>query len=155
MTTVQCDASAPAHGVILEGFPVTDAPVIAIVDDEPSVRRALQRLLRSAGYTVQAFASGHEFLGSLPGRRPACLVLDIHLGGMNGFDLQAHLAADGVGIPVIFITAHDDAPTRERIERSGAAGHLWKPVDEQELLDAIGRAIASNEGAMDRLDGVK
>jgi FixJ family two-component response regulator len=60
---------------------------------------------------------------------------------MSGFDLQERLAADGVGVPVILITAHDDAPTRERIGRSGAAGHLWKPVDEQELLGAIRRAI--------------
>ena len=83
---------------------VTNAPVIAIVDDDPSVRRALHRLVRSAGYTVQTFASAHEFLDSLPGRRAACLVLDIHLDGMSGFDLQEHLAADGVGVPVIFIT---------------------------------------------------
>jgi FixJ family two-component response regulator len=125
---------------------VTNAPVIAIVDDEPSVRRALGRLVRAAGYTVQSFASAQEFLDSLPRRRAACLILDIHLGGMNGFDLQRRLAADGVGIPVVFITAHDDRLTRERIERSGAAGYLWKPVDEQELLGTIRRAIALDEG---------
>jgi FixJ family two-component response regulator len=133
---------------------VTNTPVIAIVDDDPSVRRALHRLVRAAGYTVQTFASAHEFLDSLPGRRATCLVLDIHLDGMSGFDLQEHLAADGVGVPVIFITAHDDVPTRERIERSGAAGHLWKPVDEQELLGAIRRAIGLGEGAIDRPDAV-
>jgi FixJ family two-component response regulator len=133
---------------------VTHAPVIAIVDDDPSVRRALHRLVQAAGYTVQSFASAHEFLHSLPGCRAACLVLDIHLDGMSGFELQQRLAADGVGIPVIFVTAHDDAPTRERIEGSGAAGHLWKPVDEQELLDAIRRAIALDKGAIDRPDDV-
>jgi len=131
---------------------VTTAPVIAIVDDDPSVRRALHRLVRAAGYTVQSFASSHEFLDSLPGRRAACLVLDIHLDGMSGFDLQERLAADGVGVPVIFITAHDDAATRGRIERSGAAGHLGKPVDEQELLGAIRRAIGLDEGTIDRPD---
>jgi FixJ family two-component response regulator len=120
---------------------VTNAPVITIVDDDPSVRRALRRLVRSGGYTVHTFASAREFLDWLPRGRTACLVLDIHLDGMSGFDLQERLAADGVGVPVIFITAHDDAPTRERIERSGAAGHLWKPLDEQALLDAIRRAI--------------
>jgi len=133
---------------------VTNAPVVAIVDDDPSVRRALHRLIRAAGYTVQSFASAHEFLDSLPGRRAACLVLDIQLDGMSGFDLQEHLAADGVGVPVIFITAHDDARTRERIERSGAAGHLWKPVDEQGLLGAIRRAIGLDGGAIDRPDDV-
>ena len=133
---------------------MTNAPVIAIVDDDPSVRRALQRLVRSAGYMVQTFPSAHEFLDSLPGRRAACLVLDIHLDGMSGFDLQERLAVDGVGVPVIFITAHDDAPTRERIERSGAAGHLWKPVDEHELLGVIRRAIGLDEGTKDRPDDV-
>jgi FixJ family two-component response regulator len=135
-------------------FSVSNAPVITIVDDDPSVCRALHRLVQSGGYTVQTFASAHEFLDSLPGRRAACLVLDIHLDGMSGFDLQEHLAADGVGVPVIFISAHDDAPTRERIERSGAAGHLWKPVDEQELLGVIRRAIGLGKGAIDRPDDV-
>jgi FixJ family two-component response regulator len=120
---------------------VTNAPVIAIVDDDPSVRRALHRLVRSAGYAVQSFASAHEFLDSLPGRRVACLVLDIHLNGMSGFDLQERLVSDEVDVPVIFMSAHDDAPTRERIERSRASAHLWKPVDEQALLGAIRRVI--------------
>ncbi len=122
---------------------VTTAPIIAVVDDDPSVRRALHRLVQAGGYTVQTFPSAVAFLDSLGRGRPACLVLDIHLDGMSGFDLHERLAADGVGIPVVFITAHDDAPTRERIENSGAAGHLWKPVDEQALLGAICRAIAS------------
>lgn len=116
-------------------------PVIAIVDDDPSVRRSLHRLLQSVGYAVTAFASAAEYLDSLPGSRAACLVLDVHLDGMSGFELQDRLLADGVGVPVVFITAHDDAPTRERIERSGAAGHLWKPFDDRALLDAIGEAL--------------
>ena len=122
-------------------FSVVTEPVIAIVDDDPSIRRALHRLVRLAGYTVQTFASAGEFLVALPRGRPACLVLDIHLDGMSGFALQERLAADGAGVPVIFITAHDDALTRERIQASGAAGYLWKPVDERALLDAIRRAI--------------
>jgi FixJ family two-component response regulator len=137
---------------MLEMRSVTNAPVIAIVDDNPSVRRALHRLVRSAGYPVQAFASAHEFLDSLPGRRPACLVLDIHLNGMSGFDLQERLALDEVDVPVIFISAHDDAPTRERIERSGAAAHLWKPVDERALLGAIRRVIGLDKGTTGRPD---
>jgi FixJ family two-component response regulator len=115
---------------------VTQAPIIAIVDDDASVRRALQRLVESAGYTVQAFASAREFLDWLPRGQAACLVLDVHMDGMSGFDLQRRLA-----VPVIFITAHDDALTLERIKRSRAAGHLSKPIDAQAVLSAIRTAV--------------
>jgi FixJ family two-component response regulator len=115
------------------------APMISIVDDDLSVRRALRRLVHSAGYLVETFASAREFLGSTPSTASACLVLDIYLEGMNGFELQERLAADRVTIPIIFMTAHDDAATRERIRRSGAAGYLGKPFDGQVLLDAIRR----------------
>lgn len=123
-------------------------PVIAIVDDDPSVRRSLYRLVESAGYRAHAFASAGAFLDSLSSARPACLVLDVHLDGMNGFDLQARLAEVGTEVPIIFITAHDDAGTRTRIERSGAAGHLWKPFDDAALLDLIHRAV-KDPGAVD------
>ena len=113
-------------------------PVISIVDDDPSVRRALSRLVRLAGYAVETFASAREFLASAPRGRTACLVLDIHLnGGMSGFDLQERLVADGVTIPTIFITAHGDARTRERVKQSGVAGFLLKPFGDQALLDLI------------------
>ena len=115
---------------------MTQAPVIAIVDDDASVRRALQRLVESAGYTVQTFASAREFLAWLPQGQAACLVLDVHMDGMSGFDLQQRLA-----VPVIFITAHDDALTLARIKRARAAGHLRKPIDEQAVLNAIGKAV--------------
>ena len=115
---------------------VTQAPVIAIVDDDASVRRALQRLVESAGYTVQTFASAREFLDWLPQGQAACLVLDVHMDGMSGLELQQRLA-----VPVIFITAHDDALTLERIKKARAAGHLRKPIDEQTVLDAIRRAV--------------
>jgi FixJ family two-component response regulator len=118
------------------------APLItAIVDDDASIRRALKRVVEAGGYTAKTFASAREFLDALPRYRVACLVLDIYLGGMNGFDLLERLAADGVRIPVILITARDDAPTRERIARSAVAGHLFKPFEGPALLDAIGGAI--------------
>ena len=88
-----------------------------------------QRLVQSAGYTGEAFASAGEFLDSSPLGRTACLVLDIHLGRMTGFDLEKQLAAYRAAIPIIFITAHDDAATRERVRRSGAAGYLGKPFE--------------------------
>lgn len=125
------------------------APMISIVDDDLSVRRALRRLVQSAGYLVETFASAGEFLGSTLSTRSACLVLDIYLDGMTGFELQEQLAADRVTVPIIFMTAHDDAPTRERIRRSGAAGYLGKPFDGQALLDAIQRVAGpgrSDEG---------
>lgn len=116
------------------------APMISIVDDDPSVRRALNRLVGSAGYLVETFASAGEFLDSAPSTaHTACLVLDIYLEGMTGFELQERLEADRLAIPIIFMTAHDDAATRERIRRSGAAGFLGKPFDGEALLDAIFR----------------
>lgn len=116
-------------------------PVISIVDDDLSVRRALRRLVGSAGYLVETFASAREFLSSPLSANSACLVLDIYLEGMNGFELQEQLAADRVAIPIIFMTAHDDAVTRERTRRSGAAGYLGKPFDGQALLDTIRRVV--------------
>jgi FixJ family two-component response regulator len=115
---------------------VTQAPTIAIVDDDASVRRALQRLVESAGYTAQAFASAREFLEWLPQGQAACLVLDVHMDGMSGLDLQQRLA-----VPVIFITGHDDARTLERIKKSRAAGHLQKPIDADAVLSAIRSAV--------------
>jgi FixJ family two-component response regulator len=116
-------------------------PVIAIVDDDASVRRSLHRLVQAAGYPVETFASAREFLEWLPRGRAACLVLDVHMNEVSGFELQERLA-----VPIIFITAHDDAPTRERIEKSGASGHLRKPFDEQAVLDAIRRAVGADDG---------
>jgi len=116
--------------------------VISVVDDDPSVRRALRRLVKSAGYTVETFASAREFLDSSPEGRSVCLVLDIQMEGMSGFDLQERLAAERSAIPVIFITAHDDTATRERIRKSGVAGYLRKPFEDLTLLDAIRAAVA-------------
>jgi len=116
-------------------------PMVSIVDDDLSVRRALSRLVRLAGYAVESFASAREFLESAPRGRTACLVLDIQLagGGMSGFDLQERLVADGVTIPTIFITAHGDGRTRERVKQSGVAGFLSKPFGDQALLDLLRR----------------
>ena len=84
------------------------------------------------GYAVETFASAREFLEWLPSGQAACLILDVHMREMSGFELQEQL-----DVPVLFITAHDDAVTRARIEQSGAAGHLWKPFDKDALLSAI------------------
>jgi FixJ family two-component response regulator len=119
---------------------VNDVPVIAIVDDDASVRRSLLRVVQAAGYAAEGFASAREFLHWLPQGRAACLVLDVHMGEMSGFDLQ-----DRLTVPIIFITAHDDARTRDRIAKSGAAGHLQKPIESQSVLEAIQGAIRAGE----------
>ncbi len=116
-------------------------PVISIVDDDLSVRRALRRVVQSAGYTVETFMSARGFLASSSLGRTACLVLDIHLDGMSGFGLAERLAADRIAIPIIFITARDDATTRERVRQAGVAAYLPKPFDEHVLLDAIAKAV--------------
>lgn len=143
-TKVEYRGAAAPSRVVSKVFTVTPAPVIAIVDDDPSVRRSLHRLLESVGYCATPFASAGEFLDSLSRTRTACLVLDIHLNGMSGFELQERLAADGDGVPIVFITAHDDVPTREGIKKS-TAGHLWKPFDDQALLHEIGKAIGMDK----------
>jgi FixJ family two-component response regulator len=118
-----------------------NVPLIAVVDDDPSVRRSLHRLVEGAGYTVQTFASARAFLDWLPRGHAACLVLDVHMKEMTGFDLQERL-----GVPIVFITGHDDPATRDRIQRSGAAGHLRKPFDNDAMLQAIRRAIGERRG---------
>jgi FixJ family two-component response regulator len=125
---------------------VTNSHVIAIVDDDPAIRRALHRLVQAHGYTVESFSSARDFLDASTRCRPACLVLDVHLNG-SGFELQERLAADGMKIPIIFITADGDDSTRRRIENSGAAAHLWKPVDGPALLHAIRSAIGPDDNA--------
>jgi len=125
-----------------------DVPIIAIVDDDASIRRALLRVVESAGYQAEAFASGREFLDWLPRNQAACLVLDVHMNDMNGFDLQKRLA-----VPIIFITAHDDVSTLERIEKSGAAGHLRKPFRAPAVLDAIRQAVRATHARTGGADG--
>jgi FixJ family two-component response regulator len=117
------------------------APTIAVIDDDASVRRALQRLLQSAGFTVETFATASEFLDADYWAETACLVLDIHLPGMSGFELQEYLSVSGVPIPIVFITALDDVSTREQVNRAGVVGYLRKPFDQDTLIEAISRAI--------------
>ena len=120
------------------------APVIVVIDDDASVRRALQRLLQSAGFTVETFATAREFLDVDYWAQTACLVLDIHLPGMSGFELAEYLAVSGVPIPIVFITALDDVSTCERANRAGAVGYLRKPFDQGTLIEAISRAIGQD-----------
>ena len=117
-------------------------PTVIVVDDDASVRRALRRLLTTAGYRVQIFASVDGFLASGPMQRPACLVLDVRMPGKTGFDLYEILTARGMDLPIIFISGHDDPGTEVRAKKVGAVRFLAKPLDDAALLDAIERAIA-------------
>jgi two-component system, LuxR family, response regulator FixJ len=117
-------------------------PRVAVVDDEEPVRKALTRLMRSAGLSVETFGSGAEFLQSLETRQPSCVVLDLHMPDMNGFNVQAHLARKYAALPVIIVTGHDLPRNRERAMASGASAFLRKPVHERTLLDAISTATS-------------
>lgn len=116
-------------------------PVVAVVDDEEAIRKALERLLRSAGIAVESYASGQDFLQSLPAQRPQCVVLDIGMQGMTGFDVQAQLKAARMAVPIIFITALDDPGDEARAMQAGAFAFLRKPFDDEALLAAIGAIV--------------
>ena len=111
--------------------------MVYLIDDDESVRRALQRLLRSAGLDVKAFSSAKEFLESGNLDERTCIVLDIQMRGLTGFDLQERLASKGIRIPVIAVSALDDTKTRERARDLGATAFFRKPVDGEALVDAI------------------
>ena len=114
---------------------MSEVPIIAIVDDDASVCRSLLRVVESAGYKAETFGSARDFLAWLPHGRAACLVLDVHMDELSGFDLY-----DRLTVPIVFTTGHDDPLTLARIERS-TAGHLRKPFDRAAVLDMIQRAI--------------
>ena len=120
-------------------------PTIYVVDDELSVRKGLGRLLRAAGYHVEAFASAQEFLGRLPDGGLGCLVLDVQMPDLNGLELQQVLVATNRCLPIVFITGHGDVPTSVRAMKAGATDFLSKPFDEKDLLDAIARALEKAE----------
>ena len=112
-----------------------------MVDDEASVRTALGRLLRLADYEVAAFGSGEDFLASLATRRPDCAILDVHMPGLSGFDVQARLCAAHSDVPVVFITASDDLALDQKVLAAGAATLLRKPFSNDALLAAVGAAL--------------
>jgi FixJ family two-component response regulator len=115
--------------------------VVTIVDDDPSVRQGLARLIRSVGWTVEAFASAQEFLDRPQVGAPGCLVLDLQLPGLSGLDLQKQMAEAGRDTPIVFLTGHGDIPTTVQAMKAGAIEFLTKPVDEEDLLRAIEEAI--------------
>ena len=120
--------------------------VVFVVDDDPSMRRALESLLRSVGHDVRLFSSAQEFMQAERPDAPGCLVLDVRLPGMSGLTFQQELTRAGVALPVIFITGHGDVPMTVRAMKAGAVEFLTKPFDDQVLLDAIHAAIERDRG---------
>jgi FixJ family two-component response regulator len=121
---------------------MTEAPpIVFVVDDDPSIRRAIKRLVGSEGLQVELFGSAQEFLQGRRPDAPSCLVLDISLPGINGLDFQRQLAETDIRIPIIFITGHGDIPMTVRAMKAGAVEFLTKPFRDEDLLDAIQLAL--------------
>jgi len=120
---------------------VTGAPVVFVVDDDPSVRSSLKFLISSEGLQVESFESADSFLRRKPPDAPTCLVLDVRLRGLSGLDFQRELAAKNIRIPIVFITGHGDIPMTVKAMKAGAIEFLTKPFRDQDLLDAVRIAL--------------
>jgi RNA polymerase sigma factor (sigma-70 family) len=119
-------------------------PTVFVVDDDRSIRQAMQLLLQSVGLHAETFASGDEFLGQFDAARPGCLVLDIRMPGLGGLELQERLMAAGSSLPIIFITGHGDVPMAVEAMQKGAFDFVQKPFRDQELLERISEALSSD-----------
>jgi RNA polymerase sigma factor (sigma-70 family) len=120
---------------------MTGAPIVFVVDDDPSVRSSLKFLLSTVGLQVESFDSADAFLDKKPPDAPSCLVLDVRLPGLSGLDFQRELAARNARIPIIFLTGHGDIPMSVRAMKAGAVEFLTKPFRDQDLLDAVRIAL--------------
>ena len=116
-------------------------PAIVVIDDDASVRKALENLFKSVGFAVELFASPQEFLQSDRPDRPGCIVLDVRFPGRSGLDMQRDLAMANAQLPIIFITGYGDIPMSVRAMKAGAVEFLTKPFRDQDLLDAVGTAL--------------
>lgn len=131
---------------------MSDLPLVHVVDDEEAVRKSLSFLLRSARHRVQCWTSGYAFLRGVARGEPACVLLDIRMPEMDGLEVQAQMAAQGIGLPVIVLTGHGDVTLVVKAMKAGAVDFLEKPFDRQKLLDAVGRAFAQLADADARRD---
>ena len=138
---------------------MTDEPRVVVVDDDPSVRRSLVRLLETVGLCVEAYASAEAFLAGARTTGPSCVLLDVRMSGMSGLELQRYLATSGVTMSIVFITGHGDVPMSVEAMKGGAVDFLMKPFDDEALLAAIERGIARHreqrheQEAFDQLRG--
>jgi len=120
------------------------SPIVFVVDDDPSVRRSVTRLLESTGYAVEAFASAREFLARPLHPGPCCLVLDVRMPGLTGLELQERLVAGGRRMSIVFVTGHVDVPKSVQAMKGGAVDLLTKPVDAKDLIAAVQRCLAKS-----------
>jgi len=125
-------------------------PVVYIVDDDPSIRSLLTKLVQSIDLPVEVFASSQEFLSRARPEEPACIILDVRMPGLSGLDLQERLVQSGIDIPVIFITGFGNVPQSVRAMKAGAVDFLEKPFENQALLDAVNRALERSHLALQR-----
>jgi len=123
----------------------TPKPVVAVLDDEPELRKALRRLLTGRGFCVEEYDRGSDFLAALNSRPSDCVLLDLHMPEVNGFDVLKAFQSRHIPTPVIVITAHDEPGTAERVRLLGAAGYLKKPVDRDALLSAINGVLTPSK----------
>jgi FixJ family two-component response regulator len=130
----------------------TPESLVHVVDDDEAVRSSLKLLLKSAGLSTRAYASAAEFLAAYEDDKPGCLVLDIHMPGMNGLELQDELNRRGAMIPVIFITGHGDVPMAVEAMQRGAMDFLQKPFRDQDLIDRVRKALALDRGNRAQLE---
>jgi FixJ family two-component response regulator len=129
---------------------ISATPIVFVVDDDPSVREALESLIVQAGWRAQVFESARTFLSFPRASAPSCLVLDVSLPGLNGLELQSLIAGDRIDMPIIFITGHADVPMTVKAMKAGAVEFLTKPVAEDVLINAIGSAIARSRLTLDQ-----
>ena len=120
------------------------SPLVFVVDDEPSVRKSLTRVLEASGYVVEAFASGREFLAREPHPGPCCLLLDMRMPGLTGLELQERLVAGGRRMSIVFVTGHVNVPKSVKAMKGGAVDLLTKPVDAKDLIAAVQRSVAKS-----------
>jgi len=130
--------------------PTMNAPIVFIVDDDPSVRSSLKFLLSTVGLQAEGFDSADAFLHKKPSDAPSCLVLDVRMPGLSGLDFQRDLTAKNIRIPIIFLTGHGDIPMSVRAMKGGAVEFLTKPFRDQDLLDAVGIALERDRARRER-----
>ena len=133
---------------VSQGAEVTNDPIVYVVDDDVSICRALSRLFRTVGLSVETFPSAKAFLEHAIPIRPMCLILDVRLPGPSGLDLQEALARMGREVPIVFVTGHGDVPTSVRAMKGGAIDFLQKPFNDQDLLDCVQRALANSRATL-------
>jgi len=123
---------------------MTHRGTVHIVDDDPSIQRSLRRLLESVGLNSECYSSAQDFIERRNADAPGCLLLDVRMPGLSGLELQDHLRSEACMLPIIFVTGYGDVPMTARAMKTGAIDFLQKPFNEQELLEAIERALAHN-----------